>query len=249
MKKLIFGFLVLTLVGFVACKKNIIHTNSDTSKVSDSIVKSQTYTATYVELNYDQIEFVSNMHNEILECVYSNGNIKGNELHEKMLGCQVGNFSNNEKLYIIDNTVPHTIEYLENNINNDPIALEYCQLINSSILSSESINEITSLLTDISNEIKSDNREFNKTIPLLFSQVSLKSAAFWSGNKGIGITNEDPIEMLSPYITGIIAADGLGASGTFTGYGLLVGITGPVGFGALLAVVGWGAAWSSVCAL
>ncbi len=97
-------------------------------------------------------------------------------------------------------------------------------------------------------------------IVLVNYSVLRNSAYFWlpveEGGSGEGAAILSKIErrlgldkttLSKAQVTKVLAGDGAAAAGVFTSYGLLAGLTGPMGGTALLASVAFGAAWGSGC--
>lgn len=251
MKKLMFlgvAAMMLATTFFISCEKEEVQSNNDSiesyNRTSENDFSPKADPGD-LELSEDEIVNIGELHNDILQSVFENfdESYQIEELIFEMTNIEIANLNNDIRNEVI-NTSTYDKNYLINNLNDD-LSLEYCEKITNFILSSNNIEDLNEKLLDLSNEINTDDRRFNKTVPLLFIEVSKKSASFWSSSLGSNIIVDQDIQGLSPWVKGLIAADGLGAAGAFTGYGLLAGVTGPMGWGALLATVGFSAAWSS----
>jgi hypothetical protein len=246
MKKLIYGTLFLALVGIgvVGCQKKDVQKKETINFDKDYNLKSSSTNNNSIELSHNQIISIAKLHNEILQNIYQNGSITSEEAKQKMKVYDLNNINNFEIL----SRPKLNLDYLNNNLK-DEISLQYCNQINAAILESVNVEILNDNLSLFRMKVNQDPRNFNKTVVLLLTEVSSKSAEFWSSSTGTTVTGSPTVAGLSPYVRGIIAADGMGAAGAFTGYGLLAGVTGPMGWGALCATVGFSAAWSSMSAL
>lgn len=251
MKKLIYGTLFLAIVGigFVACQKEKITTLNNQNTSSNNDLKTVLSQNTNFEFSLDEIESIGLAHNQILENVYTNN--FNNENNFTQIQAQFLNLKNNDFAFIIselkNGKLPDfDIEYLNQNLQ-DQISLNYIKQGISIVDKEMSFDEIHYNLSALKMQIIDDSRSFNKTSALLFVEVAINSASFWlKSQTGTDVIGHTPHPQgMSKWVRGLIAADALGAAGTFLSYGLLVGITGPVSWGALLAAVGFSAAWSS----
>mgnify|MGYP006076124797 CR=1 FL=1 len=249
MKTKILKYSLLTAIIGIAlwsCNKEDIKSVNHTSSIEPSMM-----------LNSNITE-IGNLHNDILETTFTDFDYTVSdylaEIKTNFLLAEIEGLDESTKLALLNDTNNYDRSYINNNLT-DQIAKDY---ISSGELIIDTATNYTSMFDGLSNlkqEIESDSRDFNKDVALIFCEVSIKSSYFWLnssvGGSGIGSNilkdlDREQLPGVSPYVRDIIAADGLGAAGVFTSYGLFAGMTGPIGWGALVVSVGFGAAWSSI---
>lgn len=251
MKKIFYYGAFIALIGgvFIACQKQEI--TPSVNKTEKYTQKStQTPVMYYNDISDADITQIGINHNSYLQTTFNTRTINLTTIRNNFLNLNVPNLNLSQKTTILDNTTAYNMNYLNTNIVEQQ-AKTYLQ--NSIDIVENSINylSIKNNLQSLKLTVKADANCVNKAVVLIQCEVLLQSAYFWSpvseGGSGIGesILNKIGTPKISKFAKGLIEADGLAASCTFTGYGLLAGVTGPMGWGALVATVGFSAAWSS----
>ncbi|MDR0802541.1 hypothetical protein [Fluviicola sp.] len=254
MKKLIYGIAFLVVTGgavLVACNKQNPAPNRSTEKETTAVVQKAgvNYEKSSIELSPDEIEEIGILHNNLLHQVFFEPLVSNNyqlEVKKRFLELKGDNLTfikselENEKISNFD------LQFINENFQ-DEISVSFIESGMSIVNNGISLDEIIIDLKRLKTTIMNDHENFNRTTALLFVEVAINSASFWLDTEiGSNVIASTPHPQgLSKWVKGLIVADGLGASGAFTGYGLLAGITGPMGWGALIATVGFSAAWSS----
>tara|TARA_R110002096_G_C14466986_1_gene712768 strand:- start:83 stop:871 length:789 start_codon:yes stop_codon:yes gene_type:complete len=257
-KNIISVLLVLVMsIPIVSCTKENVIINDDIT-TSDEFQNKNSQKGNSNNINNGQLKKIGKLHNEYLQLGFENFNYTAidvdEELKTQFFNINVPNISEEDKLAIVDDSTVYNMDYLSS-VLEDKIALNYIQEIENLLGVTETYTELESSVNSKLLFMKDDVLCENKDVVKVYSEVLLSSAKFWlplsEGGSGIGddiLGDIDELPGISPYARDIIAADGLGAAGTFVGYGLLAGLTGPIGWGALVAGVGFSAAWSSAAA-
>lgn len=251
MKKIFYYSTCIALIGgsFIACQKQEVKPSANkTEKYTQK--STQIPVMYYNNISETDITQIGINHNSYLQTTFNTKTIDLATLRNNFLNLNVSNLNSSQKTAILDNTTAFNVNYLNSNIAEQQ-AKTYLQ--NSIDIVENSINylSIKNNLQSLKLTVKADANCINKAVVLIQCEVLLQSAYFWSpvseGGSGIGesILNKIGAPKISKFARGLIEADGLAAACTFTGYGMLAGVTGPMGWGALVATVGFSAAWSS----
>lgn len=241
MKKLIYGGFVLALC-LVACNKQDLSQHAIEHNEKQALTQK---TGSY-ELSQSEIEQIGLIHNQTLTSAFDGQVVLDiNQLKNYFLQINLENSDFIKNELNSGNISNFDYTYLETNLA-DEISLSYISEAKTKVMNAENHHGIAQELLSIKSTVQADDRNFNKTVVLLFIEVAQQSSNYWSnGMTGIGEDGYDEYQPISDWTKGLIAADGLGAAGAFTSYGLLAAVTGPMSWGALVATVGFAAAWSS----
>lgn len=202
---------------------------------------------------------------EVLGSNMNNQSISKNSFRQICNNLEIPELTNEQKIFSTSEN--YDVSFLDNNIKNKLVL----EIIHDAILKSETITDFNILHNNILELKKTSNATLIGTdldIALIFLEVLDNSALFWlsksANGSGEGELIINQINSTKTYYsknpnttlttlagpgrgTKILASDAAGAAGVFVSYGLLAGLTGPMGIGALCATVAVGAAWSSGC--
>lgn len=236
--KVLFGISVVLM----SCSK------SETSEIETVFDNNLCQAVNYYEdISQEYIEVIGVGHNEYLHSALEHFDWSASNYEEELR--LRFNLISNSRSSLIDSDLElddsYDMEYLEKNLN-DEVALAYIKDVIALLARVESEDELEGELKSIREYVTSDNECNQKAVVLVFIEVLKNSYSFWSNEGAEVLARRNTSRSIDKVKwTNVVASDAVGAAGAFTGYGLLVVATGPMGWGALCATVAFSSAWSS----